>query len=263
MWESGETSGLKSKLTSTLEDMPKEQCVVHFFGVNGATYVEFVRDIAPGSKIGLDIRAPQLSPPLISAKNRMKIFESIHHIDHMFCSMAMVETFYAGIEQAVPVHELPFGIDRELQQYVTDKPKIRTKKQFHEFNSRSLRLAFVGSIARQRKLEEWINKLSCIRTSSGLRFEVDVYGGCNDPDYLTELKEIAPKLLKFKNKMPRTNLLEEMGRYQIGLALVPFDGPLSIMPSLKLMEYLVIGMKIVAACERQGTLGRQGIRNRK
>ena len=47
-----------------------------------------------------------------------------HHIIICFCSMAMVETFYAGIEQAVPVHELPFGIDRELQRYVTDKPKI-------------------------------------------------------------------------------------------------------------------------------------------
>jgi glycosyltransferase involved in cell wall biosynthesis len=212
--------------------------IVHIYLHLGCGLYPFMfSDLSPRPRFVLDIRSPLLSTGLrrilTQAKNRLEILSYDGITAHG------IESAWTMIGKRPNIHWSPPGV------FLEEFPE--KKHDPADFmNSSPVKMVYIGALNKSRKLEFLLQAVAL--ASAKVSVTLDLYGAGDDDEALKKLTwELQlEKIVKFKGSLPRQQLFQEMLNYDIGLSYVPASILYDKAPPLKTLEYLALGLAVVA-----------------
>jgi glycosyltransferase involved in cell wall biosynthesis len=207
--------------------------VVHVFIHAGCGIYPLIMRTSPKARFILDIRSPSLRTNwtryAAQIKNRLEplLYDAI--------TAHSVESAWTLISKRHTVHLVPPGI--ELACIPTYGKSINGPDP--------LRLIYIGSLRGLRKVPVMIDAVLIAMESAPL--QLDIYGDGEDLGTIESMirQHHAEERIHLQSIIPRNDLLQRLGLYDIGLSYVPkalYDHA----PPLKTIEYLASGISVVA-----------------
>jgi len=209
--------------------------IVHVFIHTGCGIYPLVLGRWSGRpKFLLDIRSPLLRNGLPSSIARVK--NRLEAISYDAIGAHSIESAWTVIGRSKDIECLPLGVDLKS---IPDSSPNRSDQIVK-------RLIYIGSLHPRRKISKMIDAVLLASYSCPLR--LDIYGGgIGEKIILDKLAEESLRSVQvhLKGIVPRQELFNCMGDYDLGLSYVPTEiyGPA---PPLKALEYLASGLPVVA-----------------
>jgi glycosyltransferase involved in cell wall biosynthesis len=116
--------------------------------------------------------------------------------------------------------------------------------------NKDLRFVYIGSHAKERKLEIIFKSIYNASKKIDIKFEFEFIGGSDfdleilrEKSYINELED--KKIIKFVSFIPRNKLIEKLETFDIGICLIPPDPHYLEASPTKLTEYMGEGLAIL------------------
>jgi glycosyltransferase involved in cell wall biosynthesis len=240
-----EISPKQNWLTAVRDVILKEQPnVVHIFLYSGAGLVPLITKTKCTARFVLDIRSPLLRTGLSRVLHRLKnLFEPIlfdaiaaHSLDSAKTQVGMLKD----------VKFLPPGVDLTMA-----LPSFDSVMEAN-FETKTLRTVYIGSLDRLRKPIEMIRAFSL--ASKQCSVQLDIFGDGSEKEFLESyvISHGLSDVIYFHGVISRTELFKALTKFDLGIAYVP-GGLYEVAPALKTLEYMACSLPVLAT----RTLGNQ------
>lgn len=194
-------------------------------------------DLNPRPKFVLDIRSPLLSTGLrrmlTQAKNRLEV------LGYDGITAHGIESAWTMIGKRSNIQWSPPGVF--LEEFPEKKHDPATF-----MSAPPAKMVYIGALNKSRKLELLLQAVALALIS--VPVTLDFYGVGDGENMLKNItKELhLEEFVKFKGSLPRRQLFQEMLGYDIGLSYVPASILYDKAPPLKTLEYLALGLAVIA-----------------
>ena len=227
------------ELSKTVREIRPD--IVHVFIHAGCGIYPLIMRSNPRARFILDIRSPSLRKGptryIAQAKNRLEplFYDAI--------TAHSIESAWTLISKRHTVHLVPPGIELAC---IPTHTRITT-------SNGPIRLIYIGSLRRLRKVPDMLKAV--LIAGKSIPLQLDIYGDGEDLGVIEAMirQHQAEQWIHLQQIIPRNDLLQRLGLYDIGLSYVPktlYDPA----PPLKTIEYLASGITAVATNTRGNEL---------
>jgi len=128
--------------------------------------------------------------------------------------------------------------------------KYIKQRKFSNIPGRTIKLVYVGTLIKERNLESLLKSYKLVSESDkSLRIQLSFVGGKSKD--IERLKDVANKYnvskkIKFYGQVKRTEVYKIIASHDIGISYIPSDIRFFDSSPTKLMEYIGIGIPVIA-----------------
>lgn len=147
-------------------------------------------------------------------------------------------------EQDIPIHVIPLCTDFPLKQTPV------------EISNDIIKFVYIGTFSYLRQLDLLIRSFYQLKSEGVTNWRLEFYGG-NEDDFIAQYPKIKSiiyellsiNLINFRSSLKRTDLINELDQYHVGINLIPPINLYLESSSTKLGEYMSKGLPVFSNSE--------------